>query len=69
MKIPSLYEITLPLLQYLQDEIPKTKKEIAIKRGRFGPYVTDGKKNVSLKGYAIEDVTLEEAIKLIAEKK
>ena len=48
---------------------PKTKKEIAIKRGRFGPYVTDGKKNVSLKGYAIEDVTLEEAIKLIAEKK
>mgnify|MGYP006432257673 FL=1 len=28
MKIPSLYEITLPLLQYLQDEIPKTKKEM-----------------------------------------
>ena len=48
---------------------PKTKKEIAIKRGRFGPYVTDGKKNVSLKGYAIEDVTLEEAVKLLAEKK
>ena len=48
---------------------PKTKKEIAIKRGRFGPYVTDGKKNVSLKGYVIEDVTLEEAVKLLAEKK
>lgn len=48
---------------------PKTKKDIAIKRGRFGPYVTDGKKNVSLKGYTIEDVTLEEAIKLLAEKK
>ena len=44
-------------------------KEIAIKRGRFGPYVTDGKKNVSLKGYVIEDVTLEEAVKLLAEKK
>jgi len=48
---------------------PKTKKDIAIKRGRFGPYVTDGKKNVSLKGYTIEDVTLEEAIKLLADKK
>ena len=48
---------------------PKTKKDVAIKRGRFGPYVTDGKKNVSLKGYTIEDVTLEEAIKLLAEKK
>ena len=47
----------------------KTKKDIAIKRGRFGPYVTDGKKNVSLKGYTIEDVTLEEAIKLLADKK
>lgn len=48
---------------------PKTKKDVSIKRGRFGPYVTDGKKNVSLKGYSIEDVTLEEAIKLLAEKK
>ena len=48
---------------------PKTKKDIAIKRGRFGPYVTDGKKNVSLKGYTIEDVTLEEAITLLAENK
>jgi len=48
---------------------PKTKKDISIKRGRFGPYVTDGKKNVSLKGYSIEDVTLEEAMKLLAEKK
>ena len=48
---------------------PKTKKDISIKRGRFGPYVTDGKKNVSLKGYSIDDVTLEEAIKLLAEKK
>ncbi|MGY8808636.1 MAG: type I DNA topoisomerase [Fidelibacterota bacterium] len=47
----------------------KTKKDIAIKRGRFGPYVTDGKKNVSLKGHTIEDVTLEEAIKLLADKK
>jgi len=29
MAIPKLYEITLPLLQYLKDEIPRTKKEMA----------------------------------------
>ena len=29
MAIPKLYEITLPLLQYLQDEILRTKKEMA----------------------------------------
>ena len=47
----------------------ETKKEILIKTGRFGPYVTDGKKNVSLKGYKIDEVTLEESIKLLSEKK
>ena len=47
---------------------PKSKNEISIKRGRFGPYVTDGKKNVSLKGFVIDEVTLEKAIKLIDEK-
>jgi len=47
---------------------PKNKNEISIKRGRFGPYVTDGKKNVSLKGYVVDEVTLEEAAQLIDEK-
>jgi DNA topoisomerase-1 len=47
---------------------PKNKNEILIKRGRFGPYVTDGKKNVSLKGYVIDEVTLEQATELIDEK-
>ena len=47
---------------------PKSKNEISIKRGRFGPYVTDGKKNVSLKGFVIDEVTLEKAIQLIDEK-
>lgn len=47
---------------------PKSKNEISIKRGRFGPYVTDGKKNVSLKGYVIDEVTLEQAAQLIDEK-
>ena len=35
----------------------ETKKEILIKTGRFGPYVTDGNKNVSLKGYKIDFVS------------
>ena len=48
---------------------PKTKKEILIKIGRFGPYVTDGEKNVSLKGYNLDDITLEECLKLLSEKK
>ena len=47
----------------------ETKKEILIKTGRFGPYLTDGNKNVSLKGYKIDEVTLEESIKLLSEKK
>ena len=47
---------------------PKSKNKISIKRGRFGPYVTDGKKNVSLKGYVIDEVTLEQAAQLIDEK-
>ena len=49
-------------------EHPKTKNEISIKRGRFGPYVTDGKKNASLKGYVVDEVTLEQAVQLINEK-
>ena len=49
-------------------EHPKSKKEISIKRGRFGPYVTDGKKNVSLKGFVLDEVNLDQAIKLIDDK-
>ena len=49
-------------------EHPKTKSEISIKRGRFGPYVTDGKKNASLKGYVVDEVTLDQAVQLINEK-
>ena len=48
---------------------PETNKEVLIKIGRFGPYVTDGKKNVSLKGYDLDNIQLEECLKLISEKK
>ena len=48
---------------------PETNKEVLIKIGRFGPYVTDGKKNVSLKGYDLDNIQLEECLKLLSEKK
>ena len=43
--------------------------ELRIMAGRFGPYVTDGKLNASLpKGADAEDMTLEQAVALLAEK-
>lgn len=43
---------------------------ILFKTGRFGPYVTDGKKNVSAKKYTSDTMTLEIATELLsAEKK
>tara|TARA_B100002051_G_scaffold272579_1_gene309585 strand:+ start:15512 stop:17965 length:2454 start_codon:yes stop_codon:yes gene_type:complete len=40
----------------------KTKKEIELKRGRYGFYVTDGKINVSIKNGEDTTITLEDAI-------
>ncbi|MBT6871168.1 MAG: hypothetical protein HOA66_06920, partial [Candidatus Marinimicrobia bacterium] len=43
---------------------------IELKDGRYGAYVTDGKINATLpKSTSPDDVTLEMAVKLIAEKK
>jgi len=47
----------------------KSEKEIEIKRGRFGYYVTDGKINVSLKNGDQDTITLDEAIEKIETKK
>ena len=47
----------------------KTGKDIEIKRGRFGYYVTDGKVNVSLKNGDQDTITLDEAIEKIEIKK
>jgi DNA topoisomerase-1 len=49
---------------------PATKKPMVIKDGRFGPYVTDGETNASLrKGDAVETITDERAGELLAERR
>ena len=41
-----------------------------VKDGRFGPYVTDGEINASLrKGDTVEEITMERALELIAERR
>ena len=45
-------------------------KEIVLKEGRFGPYVTDGETNASLrKGDDPETVSLDRALELLAERR
>jgi DNA topoisomerase I len=49
---------------------PVTSKPIVVRNGRFGPYVTDGETNASLRrGDDPEQVTLERAIELLAERR
>ncbi|MFE9694628.1 type I DNA topoisomerase [Micromonospora sp. NPDC005806] len=49
---------------------PATEKPLVIKDGRFGPYVTDGETNASLRrGQTPEALTLEEASEMLAEKR
>ncbi|MDN5859175.1 MAG: type I DNA topoisomerase [Pseudonocardia sp.] len=49
---------------------PSTKKPMVIKDGRFGPYVTDGETNASLrKGDSIEQITDDRASELLAERR
>jgi DNA topoisomerase-1 len=49
---------------------PITEKEMVIKDGRFGPYVTDGETNASLRrGQTIEGMTVELASEMLAEKR
>ena len=45
-------------------------KPIVLKEGRFGPYVTDGETNASLrKGDTVESITPQRAIELLAERR
>ena len=45
---------------------PVSEKPVVVKEGRFGPYVTDGETNASLrKGDSVENVTIERAAELL----
>jgi DNA topoisomerase-1 len=49
---------------------PATEKPLVIKDGRFGPYVTDGEYNASLRrGQSVETLTAEEASEMLIEKR
>jgi DNA topoisomerase-1 len=51
-------------------EDPSSGRKIVVKDGRFGPYVTDGETNASLrKGDSVEGVTTERAVELLAERR
>ncbi len=59
---------TAPLRELGAD--PVSGKPVVVKDGRFGPYVTDGETNATLrKEDAVESVTLERAAELLAEKR
>jgi DNA topoisomerase I len=49
---------------------PDTERPIVVKDGRFGPYVTDGETNASLrKGDSVEELTMERALELLADRR
>jgi DNA topoisomerase-1 len=49
---------------------PATQLPVVVKEGRFGPYVTDGTTNASLrKGDVVESITMERASELLAERR
>ncbi|HEX5494417.1 MAG TPA: type I DNA topoisomerase [Mycobacteriales bacterium] len=56
-------------LRELGDD-PTTGKPVVLREGRFGPYVTDGETNASLrKGDDTETVTIERASELLADRR
>ena len=49
---------------------PETGKPMLVKDGRFGPYVTDGETNATLRrDDAVESITPERGAELLAEKR
>ncbi|MGV9558653.1 type I DNA topoisomerase [Streptomyces sp. NPDC003522] len=57
-----------PLKELGQD--PVSQKPVVVKDGRFGPYVTDGETNATLRsGDSVEEITPERGYELLAEKR
>ncbi|MEV8043985.1 type I DNA topoisomerase [Streptomyces griseoluteus] len=51
-------------------EDPVSGKPVVVKDGRFGPYVTDGETNATLRsGDSVEEITPERGFELLAEKR
>ncbi len=58
-----------PPLRELGDD-PESGRAMVVKDGRFGPYVTDGEYNASLrKGDTVEELTVDRAAELLAERR
>jgi len=56
-------------LRELGDD-PATGKPVVVREGRFGPYVTDGETNASLrKGDAVDQITIDRASELLADRR
>ena len=61
--------VAAPPLRELGED-PASGKPIVLREGRFGPYVTDGETNASLrKGDEVETVTPQRAVELLAERR
>jgi DNA topoisomerase-1 len=49
---------------------PSTQKEVVVREGRFGIYITDGETNASLRGGdSVETISIERASDLLAERR
>jgi len=49
---------------------PVTQGQVTVREGRFGPYVTDGETNASLrKGDDVETITIDRAAELLADRR
>ena len=56
-------------LKVFENKSPVTEGEVKVLDGRYGPYVTDGETNASLKrGDDPKDLTFEAALDLLAER-
>ena len=59
-------QVVKPPLREMGED-PETGKDMVVKDGRFGPYVTDGETNASLrKGDTVEELTVDRASELLA---